>query len=161
MSDFAFPFWLLARWSPVSAVDLTIPARWAWWFNRSMRCTPSVRPSLSWRHWRGSKKKKKDSRRCDVLGILSDTATGVGWCWWRLWSAEPMLAATVPYNGQVRSRTAAMRVVGLRTCGGETMSQPMGNGAHDSRQPSAKCQSRRAPLNVSNTFMHGSSSDSF
>lgn len=87
------------------------------------------------------KKKKKDSRRCDVLGILSDTATGVGWCWWRLWSAEPMLAATVPYNGQVRSRTAAMRVVGLRTCGGETMSQPMGNGAHDSRQPSAKCQS--------------------
>lgn len=89
----------------------------------------------------GEEAKKKDSRRCDVLGILSDTATGVGWCWWRLWSAEPMLAATVPYNGQARSRTAAMRVVGFRTCGGETMSQPMGNGAHDSRQPSAKCQS--------------------
>lgn len=90
MSDFGFLFWLLTRWSPVSAVDLTIPARWAWWFNRSMRCTPFVRLSLLWKE---TKKKGFGGAMC------SESYRTQRRCWVVL-VASVMLAATVPYHGQ-------------------------------------------------------------
>lgn len=63
---------------------------------------------------------------------------GVGGVCGRQSRCSRLPCPTTGKSGRVRRQCGSF---GFRTCGGETMSQPMGNGAHDSRQPSAKCQS--------------------
>lgn len=63
---------------------------------------------------------------------------GVGGVCGRQSRCSRLPCPTTGKSGRVRRQCGSF---GFRTCAGETMSQPMGNGAHDSRQPSAKCQS--------------------